>query len=79
MLSLLVWPKVITLSGFYCILYLYFSKNVLVNGVGVYLRVSEVVTSGLLMTLISEVMRGIVRMLTETVLLLEHKIWIVFF
>ncbi len=50
--------------------YLYVSKSDLVNGVWVYLRVSEVVTSCLLMTVISDVMRGIVRMLTGTVLLL---------
>ena len=49
------------------------------RGVGVYLSVSDVVTSCLLMTVISEVMRGIVRMLSDTVLLLKYTMSIDFF
>jgi hypothetical protein len=47
------------------------SNRDLVSGVGVNLRVKEVVTSCLLMTVISDVIRGIVRMLTGIVLLLK--------
>ncbi len=54
------------------------SNSDLVRGVGVYLSVSDVVTSCLLMTVISEVMRGIVRMLSDTVLLLKCSMRIVF-
>ena len=54
--------------------YLYVSKSDLVRGVGVYLRVRDVVTSCLLITVISEVIRGMVRMLNGTVLLLENKV-----
>ena len=39
-----------------------------------YLRVRDVVTSCLLITVISEVIRGMVRMLNGTVLLLENKV-----
>jgi hypothetical protein len=44
-----------------------------VSGVGVYLSVREVVTSCLLITVISDVISGIVRMLTETVSLLKSE------
>ena len=44
------------------------------SGVGVYLSVSDVVTSCLLITVISEVIRGMVLMLMGTVLLLEHNV-----
>ena len=47
--------------------YLYVSKRDLVRGVGVYLRVRASVMSCLLMMVISEVIKGMVRMLVRTV------------